>query len=168
MSVCVFLSVLQACFKLKGYFGFLFGLFVCSVFCNITRLCHIWSDDKAVFFIMLSNYFHSLKDVTFNNVGWKIKSLRNIKNCFSGNIALQLHGRRAFLYYRLWLYMLTFPARIPVYRNLPSLSSIFLFHWNLNMNHSLSWDLSLWLSDSKCWLKQPNKNQKCNFLLKIW
>lgn len=69
MSVCVFLSALQAYFKLKSYLGFLFGLFVCSVLCNITRLCQIWSGDRAVFFIMLSKYFHSLKDITFNSVG---------------------------------------------------------------------------------------------------
>lgn len=140
MSVCLFLSAMQTCFKLRGQFGFLFCLFV--VCCAIApkfvdaRLCQQQSDERAIFSIRLSKYFHSLGHASLSSIGWKIQSGRTLLTCFTDNIALKFHGRRAFLYYRLSFYILTFTVRTCLLQcpTLPSLSISFLFHWNLSMN----------------------------------
>lgn len=104
ISVCLFLSALQTHFKLRGQFGFLFCLFiVCCAVAPVTmfldaRLCQLQSGERVVF--MPSKYFHSLEDVFFNSVGWKIKSVKSLIACFSDNIGLKFHGRRDFMYCR--------------------------------------------------------------------
>lgn len=172
LSVCLFLSTLQTYFKLRGEFGFFFCLFVVS--CAIApvtkfvdaRLCQLQSDERAIFSIMLNKYFHSLEDASFNSVGWKMQSVRSLKTCLSDNTALNLHGRKAFLYYRVSLYMFTFPVRTCLLQSLtlPSLSQSFLFHWNLNLLPKRRPNFVTFRLQT---LNNLIQNRKCSFLTEM-